>query len=216
MTFAAAFLVALAVLQPAAGPVPLALAGDVRLNELLAGPARDWNGDGTVSSRDDEWVEVLNTGTETVDLSVFLLTDGDRIPRYAFTGSLAGGARRVVYGKDSYDWEKSTGHPAYGLSLSNSGDAVLLWQVSGPDTLLVDSYAYLAHEAAADRAVGRAPDPPPAGAPGAWALFDGLNPYSGTTPPAGTGCSPSPGGVNACTNTPVRPETWGKLKAIYK
>ncbi len=210
MSLAAAFLTALAILQPVASPVPAVLAGDLRLNEFLAGPARDWNGDGTVSSRDDEWIEILNTGTETVDLSVFLLTDGDRVPRYAFTGALAGGARRVVYGKDSYDWEKATGHPAYGLSLGNSGDAVLLWQVSGPDTVLVDSYAYLAHEAAADRAVGRAPDGE------AWALFDGLNPYSGTTPPAGTGCSPSPGGVNACNNTPVRPETWGKLKAIYK
>jgi len=210
MSLAAAFLTALAILQPVASPVPAALAGDLRVNEFLAGPARDWNGDGTVSSRDDEWIEILNTGTETVDLSVFLLTDGDRVPRYAFTGALAGGARRVVYGKDSYDWEKATGHPAYGLSLGNTGDAVLLWQVSGPDTVLVDSYAYLGHEAAADRAVGRVPDG------GAWTLFDGLNPYSGTTPPAGTGCSPTPGAANACTNTPVRPETWGRLKAIYK
>ena len=210
MSLAAAFLTALAILQPVASPVPAALAGDLRVNEFLAGPARDWNGDGTVSSRDDEWIEILNTGTETVDLSVFLLTDGDRVPRYAFTGALAGGARRVVYGKDSYDWEKATGHPAYGLSLGNTGDAVLLWQVSGPDTVLVDSYAYLSHEAAADRAVGRVPDG------GAWSLFDGLNPYTGTTPPAGTGCSPTPGAVNICNNTPVRSETWGRLKAIYR
>jgi len=212
MSLAATFLVlALAILQPAAGPVPLVPGADgLRLNEFLAGPARDWDGNGTLSTRDDEWIEVVNAGSEALDLSVYLLTDGDRIPRYAFAGTLAGGARRVVFGRESYDWEKATGHPAYGLSLSNSGDTVMLWQVTGADTALVDSYAYKSHEAAADRAVGRAPDG------GAWALFDGLNPYVGTTPPPGTGCSPTPGTANACTNTPARPSTWGKLKAIYR
>jgi len=46
----------------------------------------------------------------------------------------------------------------------------------------VDSKGYLSHEAGADRAVGRAPD-----GSGGWALFDGLNPYTGSTPPIGTG-----------------------------
>ena len=74
----------------------------------------------------------------------------------------------------------------------------------------MDSYAYLSHEAAADRAVGRAPDG------GSWALFDGLNPYVGTTPPPGTNCAPTPGLANVCVSTPARTPTWGRLKSLYR
>ena len=183
----------------------------LRLNEIMAGPARDWDGSGSFSSRDDEWVEVLNAGAVPLDLSGYVLTDGDSIPRFALAGMLGAGARLVIYGKNSYDWERSTGHPAFGLSLANSGDAVLLWQVAGAETLLVDRYDYRSHEAAADRAIGRLPE-----GSGDWALFDGLNPYTGATPPQGNGCSPTPTAPNACDSTPVRAWTWGKIKAIYR
>jgi len=206
----APMLVALVLATAHAAPAGAQTGPPLLLNEFIAGPARDWNGDGAFSTRDDEWVEVLNSGAETLDLSSYLLTDGDRLPRYAFSGTLGTGARRVVFGKDSYDWEKAQGYPAYGLSLSNSGDTVMLWQVAGAETLLVDSYVYKSHEAAADRAVGRLPDA------GSWALLDGLNPYIGTTPPLGTGCSPTPGLPNNCDNVPVHPATWGRLKALYR
>lgn len=183
----------------------------LRLNEIMAGPARDWDGSGAFSSRDDEWVEVANTGAAPLDLSSFLITDGDSIPRYAFTGTLAAGARLVIYGKNSWDWERATGHPAFGFSLSNTGDSVLLWQVVAAETLLVDSYKYVSHQAAADRAIGRHPD-----GSGDWALFDGLNPYTGTTPPQGNGCNPSPGALNICGDTPTRPVTWGSVKSLYR
>ncbi len=212
MHLAVAYLaLVIAILRPPVGPTPLAQAGSgLLLNEFVAGPARDWDGNGTVSTRDDEWIEVYNAGPETLDLSSFLLTDGDRLPRYAFGGTLAVGERRVVFGKQSYDWEKANGHPAYGLSLSNTSDTVMLWQVTGTDTLLVDSYAYLSHEAAADRSVGRRPDGGP------WALFDGLNPYVGTTPPLGTNCMPTPGLANVCDDTPAQAPTWGRLKSRYR
>jgi hypothetical protein len=203
-------LVALVLATAHAAPAGAQTGPTLLLNEFIAGPARDWNGDGVFSTRDDEWVEIFNSGAETLDLSSYLLTDGDRLPRYAFSGTLGAGARRVVFGKDSYDWEKAQGYPAYGLSLSNSGDTVMLWQIAGAETLLVDSYVYKSHEAAADRAVGRLPDG------GSWALLDGLNPYVGTTPPPGTGCSPTPGLADVCDNTPVTPSTWGKLKALYR
>jgi hypothetical protein len=163
-----------------------------------------------VSTRDDEWIEVVNTAAEALDLSAYLLTDSDRLPRYAFSGTLAPGERRLVFGRQSYDWEKAYGYPAYGLSLANTGDTVMLWQVAGAETLLVDAYAYQSHEAAADRAVGRRPDGGP------WVLFDGLNPYVGTTPPLGTGCTPTPGLANVCDDTPTRNPTWGRLKALYR
>jgi hypothetical protein len=47
-------------------------------------------------------------------------------------------------------------------------------------------------------------------------LFDGLNPYTGSTQPSGTGCNPSPGAANACSPTSVRRSTWGALKLLYK
>jgi len=202
-------LVGLVSARPSAASAPTPGSG-LRINEFLAGPARDWDGSGVFSSRDDEWVEVLNAGSVSLDLTGYVLTDGDTIPRYAFSGTLAAGEHLVVYGKTSYDWERANGFPAFGLSLANTSDAVMLWQVTGIDTALVDSVAYRSHEAAADRAVGRLGDT------GEWSLFDGLNPYSGTTPPSGTGCNPTPAAPNLCGVTPSRAVSWGRVKAIYR
>ena len=199
-----------ALVLAAADPAPPAFAA-VRLNEFCAGPARDWNADGTVSSRDDEWIEIVNTGDAAVSLDGWLLTDGDRLPRLALGGTLPAGGHRVLFGRDAYLWEQSTGHPAFGFSLANSGDQVMLWQITGADTVLVESYTYRSHEAAADRAVGRTPD-----GGDAWVLYDALNPYVGTTPPAGNGCEPTPGLPNACGQTPSRSTTWGRLKQTYR
>ena len=202
---ALAFVVHLPVATAACADSPL------RLNEIMAGPARDWDGSGAFSSRDDEWIELLNTAPSPLDLSTYLITDGDSIPRLALGGMLAAGGRLVVYGKNSWDWERATGHPAFGFSLSNSGDSVLLWQVVAAETLLVDRYTYRSHEAAADRAIGRLPE-----GGGGWALFDGLNPYTGATPPPGNGCNPTPGVENLCGGTPVRAATWGGVKRLYR
>jgi hypothetical protein len=183
----------------------------LRLNEIMAGPASDWDGSGVFSSRDDEWVEVVNDGAAALDLAPFLLTDTGGTPRYRFTGVLAGGGRLVVYGGDAYAWERDNGHPAFGLSLGNSGDGVMLWEIGETDTTMIDSYTYASHEAAADRAIGRLPD-----ASGGWALFDGMNPYSGTTEPHGNGCTPTPGSANTCDSTPVESSSWGRLKTLYR
>jgi hypothetical protein len=184
-------------------------APDVRISEFLAGPARDWDGSGTFSSRDDEWVEIVNAGAATADLSPYFITDGDSIPRFGFTGTLAPGAVVLVTGSASVTWERATGHPVFGLSLGNSGDKVLLWKVTGPDTTLVDGYTYKTQEAASDRAVGRTADGSD------WKLEDALNPYTGATPPLGTGCAPTPGAPNDCGVVPTLRETWGRLKAQY-
>ena len=207
----ASLVLVVAVLPPLVASVPLpAAAPGFVLNEFLAGPARDWDGNGVLSTRDDEWVEVHNGGAATLDLSCFLLTDSERVPRFAFSGTLEPGGRVLVFGSDAYAWEKAAAYPAYGLSLANTGDTVMLWQVVEAETLLVDSYAYGSHEAAADRAVGRRVDG------GEWALFDGLDPYTGTTPPLGTGCLPSPGVTNLCGDTPALAPTWGRIKTIYR
>lgn len=198
-----------ALLLPMAVPAAHA-APDVRIAEILAAPARDWDGSGTFSSRDDEWIEILNGGASTADLTPYFVTDGDSIPRFRFSGTLAPGAALLVTGAMAVAWEQQTGHPVFGLSLSNTGDKVMLWRITGADTVLVDSYAYKAHESAADRATGRTPDG------GEWKLHDGLNPYAGTIQPVGTGCVPSPGVPNACGITPAHKVTWGRVKSIYR
>src|SRR6267378_3583905 len=50
------------------GFASLASASALSLNEICAGPAHDWDGSGTFSSRDDEWVEVVNTGATPLEL----------------------------------------------------------------------------------------------------------------------------------------------------
>ena len=194
-----------------ASATPACAQSPLRINEIMAGPARDWDGNGAFSSRDDEWVEVVNTGATSLDLAGYIITDGDSIPRYGLSGSLTAGARRLVFGGEAHAWEQANGKPAFGLSLANTGDSVLLWQVVGIDTLLVDAYTYRSHEAAADRSVGRVPD-----GSGAWVIFDGLNPYTGATPPQGNGCAPTPGLENTCNSTPTRTMPWGRMKAAYR
>lgn len=183
----------------------------LRVNEFLAGPATDWDGSGAFSSRDDEWIEVVNDGAAVIDLSSYFLTDGSDTPRFRFSGTLAPAARVVVYGSDAYAWERAEGFPAFGLSLGNSGDEVRLWQIGAADTVLVEAHAYSSHAAAADRAVGRVPD-----ASGDMGLLDALNPYVGSLEPQGTGCAPTPDAVNDCSTTPTRRATWGQIKSAYR
>ncbi|MFH1756334.1 MAG: lamin tail domain-containing protein [Candidatus Latescibacterota bacterium] len=181
------------------------------LNEILADPASDWNGDGEVDSKTDEWIEIMNTGSSNVDLASFRLSDlsGGYDWRFAFGGTLAPGEMRVVYGSEVVEWQSENGVSTYGLSLNNAGDTVFLYVLSAADTIVMDSYEYVSHEVVDDRSTGRKPD-----GMGSWAIFDGLNPYGGTKPPLGTGCNPSPGLPTACA-TPIEAITWGHVKSLF-
>lgn len=183
---------------------------DVLLNEILPAPARDWNADGVVSARDDEWVELRNQGTSSVDLSGYFVSDADSTERLAFTGVLAPGEVRLFFGGQAVEWQRANGRSIAGLSLNNAGDTVRLWRIVGPDTVLVDAYAYKSHEGGNDRSSGRGPDGT------SWLLFDGLNPYTGSLEPAGTTCTPTPGAANTCPATGDEPTSWGRLKSLYR
>ena len=183
---------------------------EILLNEILAAPSVDWDGDGTYSSRNDEWVEIVNVGTASVDLSQFLLSDADTTIRFQFQGVLAPDEHFLVFGGEAVAWQQDQGRPVTGLSLNNAGDTVRLWQILGSDTVMVDAYQYKSHEATAERSSGRQPDG------GAWVLFDALNPYSGSQEPQGTGCQPTPGEKNECTATPVSEVSWGRVKRAYR
>ena len=185
---------------------------DVRLNEICPAPAKDWDGSGVFSARDDEWIEIVNTSFVPEDLSQYYVTDSDSSIRWAGSGVINPGEHRVVYGGDAVNWQRDHGRTIAGLSLANAGDAVRLWHAVGSDTMLVESYAYTAHEAGPDRTIGRLPDTSGA----TWALFDALSPYTGTLDPKGTGCFPSPGAINVCDQTPALPFTWGRIKSQYR
>ena len=183
---------------------------DLRLSEILAGPARDWDGDGVFDARRDEWLELENYGAAAVDLSAYRVSDADSTIRFAFSGSLAAGAVALVNGRQAEDWQRSVGRTVSGLSLNNAGDTVILFRIGATDTTAVDTKTYNSIEGASDRSTGRF------GTGGAvWTLFDGLNKYTGSGQPRGTGCMPTPGSENGCP-TPVSSTTWGKIKARFR
>jgi hypothetical protein len=177
------------------------------LNEILAGPARDWDGDGAFDSRGDEWLEVRNEGGAAVDLSAYRVADADSTIRYAFAGMLLPGEVALVTGSAAVDWQRAVGRPVTGLSLNNAGDTVHLFRIEGTDTVLVDRKVYNSIEGGTDRSTGRLGD--------GWLLFDSLNPYGGSGDPQGSGCAPTPGGQNGCT-TKVSETTWGWIKQNYR
>lgn len=204
VAFLLLFAAALSTLAPAG-------AAQVKLNEILADPGRDWDGDGAVDSKLDEWVEIINAGPAAVDLGSYRITDASagQSFRFALSGNLAPGETRVFYGAEVVAWQSANGVSAFGLSLNNSGDTVYLYQVTAGDTSVVDSYQYASNQVTDDRSVGRHPD-----GSETWAIFDGLNPYGGDDYTVAAGCLPSPGSVSICPS-PTETSSWGRVKSLY-
>ena len=210
LAMAAAVVAGIATTEGRGQSQPQVASTDLELNEILAGPTRDWDGNGVFDAREDEWLEIANRTPAAVDLSSYRVSDADSTIRFGFTGSLAPGSVLLVTGHMAEDWQRSAGRTATGLSLNNSGDTVILFHLSGADTIAVDRKTYNGIEGAPDRSTGRS------GADGStWVLFDGLNRYTGSGQPQGTGCPPSPALANECP-TAVLGTTWGKIKRIYR
>lgn len=210
---AAAVAVQAVLIRDAAGEAAglgAASAEGLRLNEILAGPARDWDGDGLYDSKSDEWVEVQNAGPGVASLDEYRIADQDRTVRFALSGTLGPGEVRLVTGSAAVAWQRSQGITTAGLSLNNSGDTVFLLHVAGTDTTTADSHAYGSIEGGSDRSVGRS-----ASQSEDWILFDSLNRYTGGGTPQGSGCAPTPGGLNGCA-TGVSSTTWGAIKRLYR
>lgn len=184
----------------------------IRLNEILGDPGTDWNGDGSVDSKLDEWVEIVNVGTSAVDLSKYRISDASAATdfRFALAGMIGPGETKVYFGSDVVAWQAANGVSQLGLSLNNAGDTVFLYEVNGTDIAVNDSRVYVAAEVLDDRSTGRMPH-----GTGGWVIFDALNPYAGTQPPTPTGCAPSPGQIPSCP-TPTHSSTWGQIKALYR
>ncbi len=184
------------------------------LNEILADPASDWNGDGVVDFKGDEWIEVYNDSLEPIDLSTYWLRDdtGDE-PHLQLFGLLAAGDVAVFYGSDAVTWQEANGLATTGFSLNNGGDVVRLLRTIPNSAALELMYVahYEDHMAADDRSSGynlNGYD---------WDLFDALNPYNGALLPAGNGCAPTPGLLNICDGlVATENHSYGTVKAFYR
>jgi hypothetical protein len=99
----------------------------VRLNEVLPAPgAVDWNGD-KAADADDEWIELYNAGSDTVDLSGWWLDDGEEsgTPYQIVPGTVLQPGEFLVF------YRQQTG-----INLDDGGDKVRLID---PDGVVVDA-----------------------------------------------------------------------------
>jgi hypothetical protein len=176
----------------ASAVVPRISSAGLAINEFLPGPGSDWDGDFAADSKKDEWVEIINTGPSSVDLTGLLLLNGaERRPVYGFSGSLTVGQIATVYGSASVAWESENGHSSIGLSLNNTGDTIWLVDASSGDTVVVDSVSYASSDVGYDVSVARLPN-----GTGPWTLFDHFQPKGGNdsdpTPEISNSSDPAP------------------------
>ena len=131
----------------------------ILINEVLADPPAatgDANGDGTISSTQDEFVELVNTGSDAVPLGGWSVSD-QVTARHIFDGaaSIPSGGFFVVFSGGApqgftYAATASTG----GLGLNNTGDTVTLRDAGAA---LVDAVTY-GSEGGQDASLTRSPD----------------------------------------------------------
>jgi len=202
----------LAVLFPALAPAR----AELIINEVLADPQRDWDGDGVLDYKGDEWIEVLNTGYDVEDLTQYYLRDiYGSDPHLQLEGLLRPGEVKVFYGSEAMAWQIVHGYSDYGFALNNTGETVELLraldQEDPPSFEVVDSVTLLAHETQDDRSSGWAQEG------GGWVLYDALNPYGGSLEPGPSGCQPTPGDLNFCIPlVPLERRSFGALKSLYR
>ncbi|RMD95280.1 MAG: choice-of-anchor D domain-containing protein, partial [Calditrichaeota bacterium] len=135
----------------------------VVINEILAdppsGPEGDANGDGTRSSSEDEFVEILNVDSAAVDLSGWTVSDALKV-RHTFAAGvmLQPGESIIVFGGGTptgfFGHAQVTTASTGSLALNNSGDTVTLKDSVGNT---VDEHAY-GSEGGQDQSLTRNPD----------------------------------------------------------
>ncbi|MFK7987912.1 MAG: lamin tail domain-containing protein [Sandaracinaceae bacterium] len=107
------------------GPAPAE--GELLINEVLAAPPTgyDANGDGVVSSTQDEFVELVNVGDAALDLSGATLEDAIRT-RFTFDEGvvLQPNEALVVFGGGFPTGVPALAFSSGGLGLNNTGDTV--------------------------------------------------------------------------------------------
>lgn len=138
------------------------------INEYLAdppaGPEGDANGDGTRSSSQDEFVEILNRSADPIDISGYKLFDADEvrhvfaagtiIPAFEVAVVFGGGTPTGAFGNAADNhlvFKASTG----GLSLNNGGDSIILQDAQGH---VVQEIKFGSVQGGASQSLNRDPD----------------------------------------------------------
>ena len=113
---------------------PLIVQGQVIINEIHASPRQDYNGDTLISSRDDEYIELLNVSSMAIDLSGHTISDlagirhefpsGSILPAGHVLTVFGGGAVSGIPGRVQV---ASSGQ----LGLNNSGDEIAIHTLQG-------------------------------------------------------------------------------------
>jgi hypothetical protein len=144
------------------GTVPAAVCDpvtqDLIINEILADPGTtdgDANNDGTISTSEDEFIELYNVGTQPLDISGYTMEDG-YTTRHTFPAqtTIGSGEFFVLFGGGSVDnfngnsQVSSTG----GLGLNNGGDDVIIKNTAGVVVVTVT------YSGATDQSICRDPD----------------------------------------------------------
>ncbi|MFZ6029417.1 MAG: lamin tail domain-containing protein [Chloroflexota bacterium] len=146
-------------LSPPPTPTPLP---PLVINEIHADPhdnAGDANGDGLVDNADDEFIEIVNTSGEPIDLSGWSIEDGVSL-RHTFPVSsvLPADCALVVFGGGTISGTFG-GSLVYtatekALGLNNDGDTVTLYD-TGASAVISHTYGSIANDG---QAITRAPD----------------------------------------------------------
>jgi lamin tail-like protein/IPT/TIG domain-containing protein len=138
------------------------------INEFLADPADnvvgDANGDGTRSSSQDEFIEIVNRTAEPFEVGGYKMLDADAlrhvfaagtvIPPFEAVVVFGGGSPKGAFGNAGENHlvlKASTG----GLSLNNGGDTIKL---EDPQGRIVQEIKFGAAEGAAGQSINRDPD----------------------------------------------------------
>lgn len=186
--------------------------GQLVINEVLAYPNQDWNGDGVLGLMGDEWIEIKNRSWDTISLTGYYLRDDfGSDPHLGLSGALGPGQVMVFYGSQALAWQREQGQAEYGFALDNWGERVQLLRQVGSELILVDEVALQNHETDYDRSSGYSAEDE------VWTLFDAWNIYLGHDLPMSTSCQPTPGQENQCLPL-VGNETltWSAVKSRYR
>ncbi len=173
----------------------------VVINEILAAPPSDANGDGAIEVYEDEFIELYNVGTTPVDISGWTLSDDDS-PGSEFifpAGTVVGGGGFVtLFGGGSpagFSGPVFTDDGRIGNGLSNSGDTVELRRMGE----LMDEHTY-GTEANHLESIIRVPD----------GVGDWTRPSE-----EGFDWSYSPQASNGDGTTWTTGKSWGAIKSLF-
>ncbi|MCP9290311.1 lamin tail domain-containing protein [Gracilimonas sediminicola] len=128
---------------------------DIVINEILADPDGDANGDGTTDTGEDEFLEFVNTGTTELDISDWTVEDANGTTHTFTNPTVLKPLQAVVIfggGTPTGDFGGALTQTAGGLSLNNGGDDVILKNDSGIEII---NYTY---SGATDQSETRSPD----------------------------------------------------------